>query len=275
MSKPWIRLGCYLTGYNYRIVSASSEITAKAVKRYTSAILIVCLLWSFIGYMFTKRYLFGTAIDGVIGATVMVLIVIQIERQIILSVHPSKWLIFARSIIAILMAIIGSIIVDQILFKQDIELEKITYIQARVNASLPGKTAELRTQIASLDSAIQKKEGERTALIDEVTKAPFIKSTSTEVIPSKVQTTTTDSLGRTTTSEKMVPASNVGGGLKAVVNNFNKAVASLESRFIPQARRLHALGPAYAKDSIPNLEQIDLAVREVENPTPPEGDLPG
>ena len=59
MKNWWIRFGCFLTGYNYSIVRNSSEVAAKTVKRYTSAMLIVCILWAFIGYCFTRRYLHG------------------------------------------------------------------------------------------------------------------------------------------------------------------------------------------------------------------------
>jgi hypothetical protein len=251
MSNPWIRLGCFLTGYNYRIVSASSEISAKAVKRYTSAILIVCLLWTFIGYTFTQRYLFGTPFEATIGAGLMILIVIQIERQIILSVRPSKPLLFARFVIAILMATIGSIIIDQIIFKQDIELEKITYIQTRVNAALPGKTEELRSQIASMDSAIQKKEAERTAIIDEVTKTPLIKSTSTQVIPSKVQTTITDSTGKKTTSEKIVPATSI---VTTNIPNPKQSLIAPLDQTITELRKLKNEREAALLNARPQLE---------------------
>jgi hypothetical protein len=37
MNNWWLKFGCFLTGYNYNILDASSEISAKAVKRYTSA----------------------------------------------------------------------------------------------------------------------------------------------------------------------------------------------------------------------------------------------
>ncbi|HJT74286.1 MAG TPA: DNA recombination protein RmuC, partial [Chitinophaga sp.] len=37
---------------------------------------------------------------------------------------------------------------------------------------------------------------------------------------------------------------NIGGSLKTAVNHYNDAVASLESRFVPQARKLYNLGPA-------------------------------
>src|SRR5687768_5264852 len=152
MRRWWVKFGCFLTGYNYTIVRNSSEVTAKAVKRYTSAMIIVCIIWSFIGYVFTDRYLHGGRNGSIIGALVMIVIIVQIERQIILSINPSKLLYISRALIATMMAIIGAIIIDQIIFKEDIELEKITSIEERVKKALPPKTEELRAQILTLDS---------------------------------------------------------------------------------------------------------------------------
>lgn len=80
MRNWWLRFGCFLTGYNYGIVKMSSEITAKTVKRYTSAMIIICILWSFIGYTFTDRYLKAGPWGAFLGAVVMVIIIIQVER---------------------------------------------------------------------------------------------------------------------------------------------------------------------------------------------------
>ncbi len=45
MKHPWIRFGCFLTGYNYSILRNCSEAAFKSVKKYTAAMLIVCILW--------------------------------------------------------------------------------------------------------------------------------------------------------------------------------------------------------------------------------------
>ena len=74
---------------------------------------------------------------------------------------------------------------------------------------------------------------------------------------------------RTTTLLKHF--SNMGSSLKMAVSHYNSAVSSLESRFIPQAKKLHALGSAYTKNTLPDLEQIESAVREVSPPEDPEG----
>jgi hypothetical protein len=57
MKDLWLKLGCFLTGYNYDILKTCSEVAAKSVKRYTAAMFIICIIWAFVGYTFTQRYL--------------------------------------------------------------------------------------------------------------------------------------------------------------------------------------------------------------------------
>jgi len=206
MHNWWIRFGCFLTGYNYNIVNASSEVAAKAVKRYTSALLIVGTVWAFVGYMFTSRYLHGGQWGSIAGAVIMVLIIIQVERQIILTVTPSKWLYIFRGLIAVMMAILGAIIIDQIIFKEDIELEQVSLIDEKVNKILPAKTADLRQQIIALDSTILAKESERLALMNDISRNPTIQSVTTQTVPLTVTNSVTDSLKNTRITGHVVNA---------------------------------------------------------------------
>ena len=206
MHNWWIKFGCFLTGYNYNIVNASSEVAAKAVKRYTSALLIVGTVWAFVGYMFTSRYLHGGTWGSVAGSIIMVLIIIQVERQIILTVTPSKWLYFFRGLIAVMMAILGAIIIDQIIFKEDIELEQVSLIDQKVNKILPAKTADLRHQIMDMDSTIAAKEAERLSLMNDISKNPTIESVTTQTMPVTVNNSVTDSLKNTRTTGRIVNA---------------------------------------------------------------------
>ncbi len=57
--------------------------------------------------------------------------------------------------------------------------------------------------------------------------------------------------------------SNIGGSLKNAVTHYNSAVASLESRFVPHARKLYALGSAYTKNVLPEADPIEVSVREL------------
>jgi hypothetical protein len=181
MKDYWLKFGCFLTGHNYRIVKGSSEAATKRVKKYTSALLIICILWAFIGFAFADRYLKAGGLLSVMSSIVMILLVIQIERQIILSTGRSKAPAVFRVIIAIAMSLIGSVIIDQILFKEDIEQEKIFSIEEKVNEMLPSKSKELKRQIGEIDSTITEKERERRMLVSDIERTPFIKVYNTAI----------------------------------------------------------------------------------------------
>lgn len=253
MHNWWIRFGCFLTGYNYNIVQASSEVAAKAVKRYTSALLIVGIVWAFVGYMFTSRYLHGGIWGSVAGSIIMVLIIIQVERQIILTVSPSKWLYIFRGLIAVMMAILGAIIIDQIIFKEDIELEQVSLIDQKVNKILPAKTADLRQQIMSLDSTILVKEGERLTLMNDISKNPTIQSVTTQTVPLTVTNSVTDSLKNTRTTGRVVTAnsrtiSSIPNPKMNLIQPLDQQIEGLRDRKAALDSNLLALRPIVEKE---------------------------
>jgi len=254
MKNWWIKFGCFLTGYNYGIVCNSSEVAAKAVKRFTSAMLIVCIIWSFIGYVFTDRYLHGGLWGSIAGGILLVIIIIQIERQIILSINPSIWLYISRGVIATMMAIIGAIIIDQIIFKEDIELEKITSIEERVKRALPPKTEELRNQIANLDTAILKKESERINLISDVGKNPTSVTYSTQQTSRIEKRTIIDTAtGRPIVTEKSIPTavtttSNVANPKIALIAPLEETIAALSAQKLEKEKALLNIRPMLEKE---------------------------
>jgi hypothetical protein len=178
MKDLWLKIGCFITGYNYKIIKCSSEASAKAVKKYLSAILIVGTLWGFIGFAFTQRYLHAGIPVSIVGSVLMILMVIQIERQIILTMGKKSQAFVFRAIIGLIMAIIGSVILDQIIFKDDIEKLQVGNIQNEVIRILPQKNKELNLQILQIDSSIYAKERERAVLINDVGKQPTISTMS-------------------------------------------------------------------------------------------------
>lgn len=237
MKDWWLKIGCFLTGYNYQIVSRSSEITAKTVKRYTSAMLIVMILWAFIGYSFTERYLDGGIIGSIVGGLLFVIIIIQVERQIILAVHKNNWLYFFRGTLALIMALIGSLIIDQIIFKQDIELEKISFAREKAAEEFDSTKKEIEDKVVGLSELIQEKNEERVALIKEVSANPntvFLES-SQQNIP--VQEEYIDSAGmartrtvmRTMRTQTRKSRPNDGfGRLEVIQNEIQRSRDSLD-----------------------------------------------
>lgn len=171
----WLKFGCFLTGYNYNILSGCSEVAAKSVKRYTSALLIITLLWFFIGFTFSERYLKTGLFGSIVSAIIASIIIIQVERQIILSIQKNPFLYWFRGGIALMMALLGSVIIDQIIFKEDVEQKKILLLDSKVQKVYPSKANELEKQLRELVTTLTTKETERSALSEDIARNPTIR----------------------------------------------------------------------------------------------------
>lgn len=171
----WIRFGCFLIGYNYKIVRHCSIGTEKSVRKYTSAILIICIIWGFIGYLFADRYLKTGVLQSSIIACILIFIVIQIERQIILTIGKNQLLSYFRGLLAIIMAVIGSILIDQLIFEDDVKFKMDSQIQNNVNSILPIKSKSLNLQITEKDSIIKSKENELILIYNDLKYKPYIR----------------------------------------------------------------------------------------------------
>jgi len=133
-SNWWLRFGCFVIGYNYELLEECGEASRKSVKKYTSAMLIVIIIWIANGYNFATIYVKKDNIfAGLVAALICSIIIVQIERQIILTMKPNNWLKRFRIALALLMALVGSVIIDQILFRQDLEDLREKNISANIN----------------------------------------------------------------------------------------------------------------------------------------------
>jgi hypothetical protein len=190
--------------------------------------------------MFTERYLKAGVWGAVSGAIILVIIIIQVERQIILSVHKNKALYFFRGVIALMMALIGSIIIDQIIFKEDIEQQRILLLDEKVNKAYEGKSFVLKEQIKSIDSAITSKEAARKDLVKDITENPTIKVISTSQVPVVLQnsekrdtaTVTTQRVALSKTiSQTSIPNPKIGmlPGVDGQIQNLNEVKFAKDS----------------------------------------------
>jgi hypothetical protein len=228
MKDWWIKSGCFLTGYKYAILNGCSEVAKRAVKRYTSALLIIGILWAFIGYSFVSKYLKADWFVSVVGAIIFTVVILQVERQIILSDAKGKAKYWIRGLIAVIMAIIGSIVIDQNIFQEDIAHREMFELNSQVDSLMPSKEAELRRQNAQLDSTINKKETERITLLNELSSHPTIQiMTKTDVIV-PVSTTVVDSNKQSRTDTQPVKKATVS--INSVPNPKLSMVPALDQQ---------------------------------------------
>ena len=203
MKNWWIKFGCLLTGWNFGILQSCTEASRKQLKKYTSALIILIILWGLIGYLFAKNYVDAPWWGCAITAVVMIIIVLQIERQIILTVGNNKGLAVFRFIIAFIMAIIGSAILDQIIFKDDIEKKMIEIVDRQVNEQLPNRLTVINTKLIELQMEVDSLDRKNIELYNEISRRPTIETVSTTTAPMTIKKPNgTDSIVYRTTVSK-------------------------------------------------------------------------
>ena len=174
----WSKFGCKLTGWSAEVLAQCSEASRCQLKKYTSALMILVLIWSVTGFCFAQRYI-GLPIWGCcLVSAFFITIVIMIERQIILTIEKSFAMLAFRAIIALIMAIVGSTIFDQTMFGKDIDKEMTNRIEIQVAEltakrvhTIDEKLSVLRTEYDSITNA-------NNVLQVEVNNNPFIIQTS-------------------------------------------------------------------------------------------------
>lgn len=222
----WLKAGCFVTGYNYGILKNCSEVAKKTVKKYTAAMIIMCLLWALIGYSFADRYLHASWPGSTIAALLFILVVIQVERQIILQNGKNKPMRNFRTLIAIMMAILGSLIIDQIIFKDDIELEKVEQINRKTDEVYVERSKIIATQLDDLKSQKASKDSQKSVLETEVKRHPFVKDTTIEYTQVPVGEIFDPSTNKKRTLYKSLP----NMAIKLVPNPGGQMITSLDTQ---------------------------------------------
>lgn len=197
----WIKLGCILTGWNYDVLAQCSEASRSHLSKYTSALLILILIWGVTGFCFAQRYI-GLPWWGCIMISLFfITIVIMIERQIILTIGKSLSMLLFRAAIAFVMAIIGSTIFDQTLFGKDIDKQMANTIEIQVEELTKKRVRVIDEKIALLRFEIDSLDQINALLQADINAHPFIiqksvtNTTSKVVMPDgEIKTLTTPSI---------------------------------------------------------------------------------
>ncbi|MDD7079586.1 MAG: DUF4407 domain-containing protein [Prevotella sp.] len=219
----WIKLGCKLTGWNASVLSQCSEASKSQLSKYTSALLILMIVWSIIGFCFAQRYI-GLPIWGcVLVAMVFVTIVVMIERQILLAIHPTKMLAVFRMAIAIVMAIVGSTIFDQTMFGKDIDKQMADTIEQQTATLTLKRTGVIDGKLFAINAEKDSLDRLNSALQADINANPWIKQRSVTnsqeklVVNGRIRTVNTPS----------VTTNQVANPKQDVVNANNEKIKQL------------------------------------------------
>lgn len=220
----YLKFCCLLTGLSYPLIRNSSEQSVKNAKKYTGALLIIMLVWFFIGYCFTTKYLHMGEIGGIIGGLLMSFIILQIERIIILSHRISLGGKVFRVVLGLVMALLGALIMDQFTFKDDIELRKSQVLSGRVEEAIKISEVDIRRQVAEIDSLLESSNKKLFSLSEELQKRPVIVTSYT------TGSITRDSLGNQVNSTTQRNTSVADNPLKIEFEFLQNQISELNKK---------------------------------------------
>ena len=172
-------IGCLLIGWDKNILKECGEASYRQYRKLLSAISIMMILWGTIGYCFADRYInIESCYLKICVSLVFMLIVLCVERVIILTVGKAKLMSFMRVLLALCMAIIGSCIFDQIIFRNDIQQaiqdNRENVISETINKRLSIYDSDIQRITKDMDSL----SNATIALNEALQKRPVIKGTN-------------------------------------------------------------------------------------------------
>ena len=172
-------IGCFLIGWDKNILNECGEASYRQYRKLLSAICIMMILWGTIGYCFADRYInIESCILKVCVAFAFMFIVLCVERVIILTVGKAKLMSVMRVLLALCMAVLGSCIFDQIIFRNDIQQAIQEHREDVISATITKRLAIYDSDIQRITTDMDSLSKATIALNEELQKRPIIKGTN-------------------------------------------------------------------------------------------------
>lgn len=172
-------LGCFLIGWNKNILKECGEASHRQFRKLLSAIFIMMSLWGTIGYCFADRYINIESYWWKISVAIaFMLIVLCVERVIILTVGKAKIMSFMRVLLALCMAILGSCIFDQIIFRNDIQQAIQEHREDVIKENIMKRLSIYDCDIQRITHEMDSISKATISLGEELQKRPTIKGTN-------------------------------------------------------------------------------------------------
>ena len=177
--KTLTNIGCFLIGWDKNILKECGEASYRQFRKLLSAICIMMILWGTIGFCFADRYInVESWILKICIAMAFMFIVLCVERVIILTVGKARLMGFMRVLLALCMALLGSCIFDQIIFRNDIQQAIQEHREDVIKESITKRLSIYDSDIQRISQEMDSLSLATIALNEELQKRPVIKGTN-------------------------------------------------------------------------------------------------
>lgn len=175
MKDIWTKFLCRFIGWDYNLLKECSVASKKALHRYTGAVILLMLIWAYIGYGMADRYFKVESTSAkIVVAIIFMFVIWMVERQIILIVGKNKLVAISRFVLAMIMACLGATIIDQTILAKDIDAQKVYEIEHDTDSILEYRRAILEAQQRRYLAEVDSLEKQSNLLTDEINKQPNV-----------------------------------------------------------------------------------------------------
>lgn len=145
-----------LIGENPKYTATFQPASKRKVALYANCLLVPVLLWFINGYLLITNVLEGSLVAALITALIAAFIIFLIERAIVMS-NGSKPIFWFRIILGFIVASLGSISLDEVIFKHDIDNQVAYYRQSEVDSAVHKVQRDYQNQIDQQQAIVNQK----------------------------------------------------------------------------------------------------------------------
>ncbi|MCX8020843.1 MAG: DUF4407 domain-containing protein [Chitinophagaceae bacterium] len=131
----------------------------RKIALYANCMMVPVILWFISTFLLIRHVLEGSIFYAFIAATISSLIIFLIERSIIMS-NGSKLIFWFRILLGFLVASLGSISMDEVIFKHDIDNQVAKYKQDEINKAVKNVEEDFSLKIANQQAVVAQKRDE-------------------------------------------------------------------------------------------------------------------
>lgn len=151
-----IKTACFLTGDNFTILENETPASKKKVIALAIALTVPVLIWFLNGFLLSYMVLHTGVGSAILVASICAILIFATEKMILMA-NGNSLISFFRFFTGLVTALIGSIAIDEVVFKNDIDTEVEVIKQIRIEeAKTRAENAFISEhKLLQLDSAIQ------------------------------------------------------------------------------------------------------------------------
>lgn len=146
-----------IIGENPSYTTLFQPSSKRKIALYANCLLVPVILWFINGYLLVKNVLEGSVFMAILTAFIAAFIIFLIERAIIMS-NGSKPIFWFRIFLGFIVATLGSISMDEVIFKHDIDNQVAIYKQTEIDKAVTDVETNFRHQITAQQSIVNQKE---------------------------------------------------------------------------------------------------------------------